>query len=537
MLVILSHAKDAETAARIVSRIPADVAPRFAEIAVLRDGTEDAHTSASGASTASLGSSAPLGPSASADASGSGASRSPSNRSAAGSSSESISPSESISSNSARATSATRLSSTSSSLNSSGASNASSPSRSSSARNDLPNLRWRTNPRRYGYGGRRKVAFEYALEHGFDEILVLDEDDEEATQHLAVFLAPAEISEVVIGAPRARTLAQRCNAAVLRALLGLRLTSFGPGVRSYSCEVLRRIPYALAADDERFDTEILIQCRALGVEMQEVALPITGARIGSIAAAIAYRLHQLHVQQNGAFLVDRDVHYTLKHSPYGSHMQVLDAIQPGSRVLDLGCSQGLLAKSLRAKNVRIVGVDIGPADRVSRDLDAYHRRDLEEPLEIPEERVFDYVVLSDVIEHVKEREQLLRSARRYLKPNGRLLISTPNIAIWFYRLSLAAGRFEYGPRGVLDETHVHLYTRSTFRREVERGGFRILRERVTSLPFEVVFESTGQSRFVAALSYFYYLCARIYPKMFAYQFLIEAEVTTVLDPKPGVEAR
>jgi 2-polyprenyl-3-methyl-5-hydroxy-6-metoxy-1,4-benzoquinol methylase len=181
--------------------------------------------------------------------------------------------------------------------------------------------------------------------------------------------------------------------------------------------------------------------------------------------------------------------------------------------------------------VRTTGVDIGPPEKASRDLETYHRRDLEHPLDLPEGRVFDYVVVADVIEHLRNREQLLHSVRRYLKPDGRLLISTPNVALWFYRLSLAAGRFEYGPRGVLDETHVHLFTQSTLRREVERSGFRVLRKRVTSLPFEVIFESTGRSRVVAALSELYHLLARAYPKMFAYQFLLEAEATTVLDPE------
>ena len=188
-----------------------------------------------------------------------------------------------------------------------------------------------------------------------------------------------------------------------------------------------------------------------------------------------------------------------------------------------------MKRPLRERSVRTTGVDIGPPERVSRELDGYHRHDLEEPLELPEGRVFDFVVIADVIEHVRNRQQLLRSARRHLKPEGRLLISTPNIAIWFYRLSLLVGRFEYGPRGVLDETHVHLFTQSTFRREVERSGFRIRSQRVTSLPFEVIFESTGQSRAVAALSEIYHLAARVWPKLFAYQFLLEAEVTTLLD--------
>jgi len=396
----------------------------------------------------------------------------------------------------------------------------------------LENLRVRSNPRRYGYGGRRKVAFEYALEHGFDHAIVIEGDGRHPVERLGDLLEPAVIdgAPVVVGA--------RGNGGasglLLRALLGMPLSDWTSGLRLYACDVLRRIPFQLASDDARFDAEILIQCRALGVPVRDVQVgafpePDASGR-ATIAAAVAYRLHQLHLQRNGAFLVDRDVRYTFKHSRTGSHMQILGAIRPGTRVLDLGCSQGLLAKPLSAKGVRTTGVDVGPPERVSRDLEAYHRRDLEEPLEIPERREFDYVVVADVIEHVKSREQRLRSARRYLKPDGRLLISTPNIAIWFYRLSLLAGRFEYGPRGVLDETHVHLFTQSTFRREVERGGFRVLRQRVTSLPFEVLFESTGQSRLVALLSEAYHVLARLWPKMFAYQFLLEAEGTTVLDP-------
>jgi 2-polyprenyl-3-methyl-5-hydroxy-6-metoxy-1,4-benzoquinol methylase len=401
---------------------------------------------------------------------------------------------------------------------------------------DWPNLRILENPRRYGYGGRRKIAFEYALAQDFDHVIVSDADGRHPVERLARLWGPAvlEGAEAVVGA-RERP-GTGVPGILLRRALGMRVRDWGSGMRLYSCEVLRRIPFQLAADGRRFDTEILIQCRALGIPVREAAVGAFQdegfSALDALAAAVDYRLHQLHVHRNGAFLVDHDVHYTFKHSPTGSHVQILRAIAPGARVLDLGCSQGLLAGPLREKGVRTTGVDVGPVERVSRDLEAYHRQDLEEPLEIPEGRVFDYVVIADVIEHLKNRERLLRSARRYLKPDGRLLISTPNVAIWFYRLSLLVGRFEYGPRGVLDETHVHLYTQSTFRREVERGGFRILRQRVTSLPFEVLFESTGQSRLVAALSEAYQVLARIYPKLFAYQFLLEAEVTTLLDERP-----
>jgi SAM-dependent methyltransferase len=244
---------------------------------------------------------------------------------------------------------------------------------------------------------------------------------------------------------------------------------------------------------------------------------------------VAYRLHQLHVTRDGRFLVDPGVRYTLKLSPTGSHMQIVDAIRPASRVLDLGCSQGLLARPLREKDVRVTGVDAGPPRGLAEELETYHRRDLEETLELPDGRVFDFVVVADVIEHLRRRQQLLRGARRFLKENGRLVVSTPNVALWFYRLSLLVGRFEYGPRGILDRTHVHLYTRASFRREVERAGYRIVGERVTALPFELVFESTGRSRLVRGLARLYHTLARWWPELLAYQFILEAEITTLDD--------
>ena len=296
---------------------------------------------------------------------------------------------------------------------------------------------------------------------------------------------------------------------------------------------LRRVPFHLNQDGRGFDTELLIQCRALGVVAREVEMNLERDPSFDVARslwiALGYRAHQLHLTRRGQYFVDRDVRYTLKRHSSSSHKQIIDAVRPGTLVLDLGCSQGLLAAPLARKEVRVVGVDVGEPSQVSDALETYYRRDLEQPLDIPEGRVFDYVVCSDVIEHVVNRAELLRSVRRYLKPDGRLLISTPNIAIWFYRLSLAAGRFEYGPRGVLDEDHVHLFTRMTFRREIENAAFRVLRERFTALPFEVVFESTGRSGVVRWLSSWYHALARLWPEMFAYQILIEAEVATLLD--------
>ena len=298
----------------------------------------------------------------------------------------------------------------------------------------------------------------------------------------------------ILATPRASTgsaflerLVHRLGTIVQNRVLGMRVDDYSSGYRIYPAEALRRIPFQLNEDDRRFDAEILLQLRALGVSIAEERDTRSGAGghdlledsqgLAGFRAAVGYRLHQAHLTRNGRYLVDHDIHYTLKHSETGSHHQVVDSIAPNSTMLDLGCSAGLLANPLLEKNVRVTGVDAGPGDNLAKELDAYHQRDLDLPLELPFERKFDYIVCADVNEHLKHRAQLLRGARRYLKPGGKLTISTPNIALWFYRLSLLVGRFEYGPRGVLDETHVHLYTGSTFRREVEAAGFQVLRTR------------------------------------------------------------
>jgi 2-polyprenyl-3-methyl-5-hydroxy-6-metoxy-1,4-benzoquinol methylase len=396
-----------------------------------------------------------------------------------------------------------------------------------------PKLRIHPDVRHYGHGGRRKVAYEYALQNGFDHVAVVEPDHRFPPERVAELWAAAAGGHPLVVASRERRPArERAAARLLDAVLGLALGDYASPFRGLDCAVLRRVPFHLNRDGRGFDTELLIQFRALGVDPWEIRGEASGdaafSYLESIGIALGYRFHQLHLLRRGQYFVDRGVGYTLKLHPASSHAQVLDCVRPDSLVLDLGCSQGLLAAPFRRKHVRVVGVDARDPATVS-DLVAYYRRDLERPLDIPESRIFDYVVCSDVIEHVVNRAELLRGVRRYLKPDGRLLISTPNIAVWFYRLSLLLGRFEYGPRGVLDESHVHLFTRATFRREIENAAFRIVRERVTALPFEVVFESTGRNRIVHALTSAYHTLARWWPELFAYQFLLEAEVRTLLD--------
>jgi 2-polyprenyl-3-methyl-5-hydroxy-6-metoxy-1,4-benzoquinol methylase len=139
-------------------------------------------------------------------------------------------------------------------------------------------------------------------------------------------------------------------------------------------------------------------------------------------------------------------------------------------------------------------------------------------------REFDIIILADVVEHVRGAKPLLESIQKFVKPDGTIIISVPNIAIWFYRLSLLLGRFNYGPKGTLDETHVHFYTKSTLQQLLDRSGLQVKKWSYTGLPFEIVFESIGKSKILRFIDWLYYQLARVWPSLFAYQFVVEAEI-------------
>lgn len=95
-----------------------------------------------------------------------------------------------------------------------------------------------------------------------------------------------------------------------------------------------------------------------------------------------------------------------------------------------------------------------------------------EQLPWPED-FFDVIVAADVLEHLRDPARVLRMLRGYIRSGGFAVISVPNVAHVSVRKSLLIGRFRYRERGILDRTHLHFYTFSTFRSLVESNGFEV----------------------------------------------------------------
>ena len=109
------------------------------------------------------------------------------------------------------------------------------------------------------------------------------------------------------------------------------------------------------------------------------------------------------------------------------------------------------------KNCEVTGIDYKVNQ--NQKLKNFIEQNLDDGLPEINYDQFDYVLILDVIEHLKDPESFLIELNKKLKNNlkVKVLISTPNIAFFIMRLMLLIGNFNYGSRGILDKTQ-HAYS-------------------------------------------------------------------------------
>lgn len=167
-----------------------------------------------------------------------------------------------------------------------------------------------------------------------------------------------------------------------------------------------------------------------------------------------------------------------KHRVTGYHDFFVERVHPGERVLDVGCGKGELAYDLADRaGVVVVGIDIDRAYLAFARGRFVHPRltfvEADALAELPG-GWFDAIVLSNVLEHIDRRAELLRRLVEHCRPE-RLLIRVPaSDRHWTVPL-----REELGLPHFSDPTHFVEYRPESFRAEMAEAGLETEELRVT----------------------------------------------------------
>ena len=405
-----------------------------------------------------------------------------------------------------------------------------------------------------GYGGNQKVGYTFAIREEFNFVAMLHGDAQYAPEELPNLIAPLRdgradavfgsrmmrpVDALRGGMPLYKFVGNRILTALQNLLLGTSFTEFHSGYRVYSVAALKKIAFQLNTNVFHFDTEIIIQLLHARHRIVEVPIPtyygdeicrVNGLKYAKDVMRVtlqsaAHHAGILYQRRFDPINEQENAHYDLKLGYASSHQFALDAIPDGAAVLDIGAGPGGLARELLQKGCRVAAVDqFAVSERLDDEVKVFVQDLDDEPRFSLSE--YDYLLLLDVIEHLKSPERFLERLRAQFDYSTRtLVLTTPNIAFIVQRLMLSLGQFNYGKAGILDRTHTRLFTFRSLRRLLLDHGFRIKQMRGVPAPFPKVFGGI-LGRALLAMNQ---LLIAISPTLFAYQIFVVAETTPSVD--------
>lgn len=151
---------------------------------------------------------------------------------------------------------------------------------------------------------------------------------------------------------------------------------------------------------------------------------------------------------------------------------ISELIEDGSRILDIGTGNGILADILKHKLTRIIidGIEVNEfAGKLSRPkYRKFYQGDVRKLFKIFQDEQYDYIILADIIEHMANPYLFLKKLVNITSEDTKIILTVPNIAFGSVRISLLNGDFEYSDSGILEKTHLRFFNIKTLKQMLEK---------------------------------------------------------------------
>ena len=146
----------------------------------------------------------------------------------------------------------------------------------------------------------------------------------------------------------------------------------------------------------------------------------------------------------------------------------LSLIGKNKFILDIGCNTGELTKVI-AKNNKVIGMELSEgAVKLGKNKGLDIR--VGNIYKIPfKDNTFDVVYISEVIEHLLETDRALTEVHRVLKPQGRLILTTPNCTSFRDRILVLFGHLQSYAQHL---EHVRLFNKERIVKYVKKNNFQ-----------------------------------------------------------------
>lgn len=158
----------------------------------------------------------------------------------------------------------------------------------------------------------------------------------------------------------------------------------------------------------------------------------------------------------------------MKKATFISRMRRISKFLKKGKVLDVGCATGYFLEVASDAGWDVYGVEVSEfSSRLARNKFGYKifNGTLEQARFA--DNTFDLITLSDLLEHIRDLDTFLGEVIRILKPNGLLMIVTPNVAS-LSRLLMGARWSHY------KEEHLYYFSPATVKKLLEKNGLSTL---------------------------------------------------------------